>query len=127
MPAAEPTILIIDDDPLHLKLYTWILQRQGYRCETALVHSTFVDLPRDMAIDLVLLDYRLSSSLTAVDVANQLKEELGPVPVVVLSELQWMPDDMKGHAIAFVNKGDPMNLVESINSILQNESSNPSQ
>jgi DNA-binding NtrC family response regulator len=119
MPVRETTILIIDDDQLHLTLYTWILQRQGYICKTALVKSTSVDLPKDAAIDLVLLDYRLNSSLTAVDVIQKVKSAFASVPVVVLSELHWMPDDMKDHAIAFINKGDPKRLVATINEIVQ--------
>ncbi len=119
MPVQEPTILIVDDDRLHLKLYTWILQAEGYKCESALVQSTSVDLPSEAAIDLVLLDYRLSSSLTPVDVIQQLRQQFPAAPVVILSEMQWMPDDVKNHAHAFVNKGDPKGLVETINGILQ--------
>ncbi len=118
MPAREATILIIDDDELHLTLYTWILQGQGYKCQTALVKSTSVDLPESGAIDLVLLDYRLSSSLTAVDVVLLVKQAFASVPVVVLSEMQWMPDDMRPHAIDFIHKGDPKRLVDTIGSIL---------
>jgi DNA-binding NtrC family response regulator len=118
MPAREATILIIDDDELHLTLYTWILQGQGYKCQTALVKSTSVDLPQADAIDLVLLDYRLSSSLTAVDVVLLVKQAFASVPVLVLSEMQWMPDDMRDHAVGFVHKGDPNRLVETIGRIL---------
>src|SRR5579871_1281194 len=107
----ETTILIVDDDQLHLTLYTWILQGQGYICKTALVKSTSVELPADAVIDLVLLDYRLSSSLTPADVVHQLKSTFPSVPIVVLSEVQWMPEEMRGHAVAFINKGDPKRLV----------------
>lgn len=117
------TILIIDDDPLHLKIYTWILEREGYQCRTALVGSKDVDLPQDEKIDLVLLDYRLSSSLTAPDIANQLKSLFPDVPIVVLSEAPWMPEDMSAHAIAFINKGNPQRLVNTVADVLGLESS----
>lgn len=117
----ETTILIVDDDQLHLTLYTWILQGQGYICKTALVKSTSVELPADAVIDLVLLDYRLSSSLTPADVVHQLKSTFPSVPIVVLSEVQWMPEEMRGHAVAFINKGDPKRLVQTIGEILQGE------
>jgi len=119
MPAQEATILIVDDDRLHLKLYTWILQAEGYKCESALVQSTSVDLPSDTTVDLVLLDYRLSSSLSPLDVIEQLKSKFPAAPIVILSEMQWMPDDMRSHAQAFINKGDPKKLVETINGIVQ--------
>jgi DNA-binding NtrC family response regulator len=112
------TILIIDDDPLHLKIYTWILEREGYHCRTALVGSKTVELPQEEKIDLVLLDYRLSSSLTAPEVAMQLKTFFPGVPIVVLSEMPWMPEDMGAHAIAFINKGNPQRLVNTVADVL---------
>ncbi|MGC2697377.1 MAG: response regulator [Candidatus Angelobacter sp.] len=118
----ETIILIIDDEALHLKLYTWILERQGYKCKTALVKSTQVEMPKDAASDLVLLDYRLNSSVTALDVVHQLRSTFDSVPIVVLSDMQWMPDDMRGHAAAFINKGDPKLLLETIAKVLKGKS-----
>ena len=115
------TILIVDDDPLHLKLYSWILQRKGYQCATALVQSSSVDLPQDGPVNLVLLDYRLKSTLTTLDVVNQIRDKFASVPIVILSDMQWMPDDMRGEAVAFVNKGDPKLLLQTISDVLQDE------
>ena len=118
MVSPESTVLFIDDDPLHLTIYRWMLDREGYRCKTALVGSTSVDLPVSEGIDLVLLDYRLKSSLTAIDVANQVKNTFPGIPIVVLSELPWMPTDIGSYATAFVNKGDPKQLLETIARVL---------
>jgi DNA-binding NtrC family response regulator len=120
MPALDCTILIIDDDPLHLKLYAWILQRNGYKCLTAQVKSTSVELPKGAALDVVLLDFRLNSSLSAIDVAKQVKVVFPSIPILVLSELQWMPEEMREYATDFVNKGDPQKLVERIAEVVQN-------
>ncbi len=123
MPArGESTILVIDDDEIHLSLYTWILEGQGYKCKTALVGRTSLDLPEDGAIDLVLLDYRLNSSLTAVDVVLLVKRTLASVPIVILSEMQAMPEDMRDHVAGFVRKGDPKRLVDTIDGILDSSS-----
>jgi DNA-binding response OmpR family regulator len=119
MHSADRTILIIDDDPLHLKIYAWILQSQSYKCKTALVNSTSVELPADAAIDLVLLDYRLSSKLSPLDLILQIRNTYAAVPIIILSEVQWMPDDVRGHATAFVSKGDPDRLVETIATVLR--------
>lgn len=113
------TILIVDDDPLHLKIYTWILQREGYRCLTALVGSTSVELPADEPVDLVLLDYRLNSSLRAPDIARQAQSTYPSIPIVVLSEAPWMPDDMNDLAMAFVNKGNPKLLMDTIRGVVE--------
>ncbi|MBV9435429.1 MAG: response regulator, partial [Acidobacteria bacterium] len=109
-------------DPLHLKIYTWILEREGYDCRTALVGETSVDLPQDASIQLVLLDYRLSSRLRATEVAQRAKEAYPDVPIVVLSEMPWMPDDMNQHAIAFINKGNAKRLIETVAAILDRQS-----
>lgn len=118
MSAHDTTVLIIDDDSLHLTIYTWILEREGYKCRTSLVGSSSVELPVNDSVDLVLLDYRLSSSLLAIDVAEQVKSAFPSAPIVVLSELQWMPEDIRTHASAFVNKGDPHLLLQTITSVL---------
>ena len=114
-------ILIVDDDALHLKLYSWILQAQGYKCSTALVRSTSVELLSNATVDLILLDYRLNSSLTPLDVIHQIRSVFADVAIVVLSELQWMPDDIRGHAATFVNKGDPQGLLDAIAEVLRSK------
>jgi two-component system alkaline phosphatase synthesis response regulator PhoP len=97
------SILIIDDDPAHLKLYSWIVQRAGYKPQTALVGHASVDLPKSATVDAVLLDYRLDSTLTAVDVAKLVKTTFPDAPVIVLSALDWMPDDIAPFAAAFAS------------------------
>ena len=119
----SPNILIIDDDQLHLTLYAWILGRQGYKCETALVGSSSVDLPANGAIDLVLLDYRLKSSVTALQIVRDLRNRFGSIPIVVLSDLEWMPDDMREHATAFVHKGSPQYLLDTVAATLRRQPS----
>lgn len=123
MTSPANTILIIDDDPLHLKIYTWILEREGYRCLTALVGSKAVNLPDGERIDLILLDYRLTSSITAPEIAKRLEQHFPGVPIVVLSEMPWMPEDMTPHAVAFINKGNPKRLVNTVAEVVGSKSS----
>jgi CheY-like chemotaxis protein len=106
------TVLLVDDDPSQLKLYSWIVGRGGYRPVTALVGSSSVAFPRDRQIDVAVMDYRLSSELTARDVARHLRMEYPNVPIVLLSEMLWMPDEMKGVVDRFVSKGEPERLLE---------------
>ena len=114
---------MVDDDSLHLTIYRWILEREGYHCRTALVGNTSVELPVSERIDLVLLDYRLRSSLTAPEVAEQVKSAFPEAPIVVLSELLWMPDDIRAYAAAFVNKGEPKRLIETLTGVLRGQPS----
>lgn len=107
-------ILIIDDDPLHLQLYSWMMKKEGYHAVTALVGSNSVDFPAAQPVDVVLLDYRLNSSLMARDVATLVNERFPGVPIIVLSELPWPPDDIREFAAAFVSKDEPETLMKSI-------------
>jgi DNA-binding NtrC family response regulator len=102
---------VLDDDPSHLKIYSWIVEQAGCRPLTVQVNSSSLTLPGGQAIDLVLMDYRYSSSLTAVDIVSTVKEAFPGVPIAVLSEMYGMPADMKAHAMAFIRKGEPQELV----------------
>jgi CheY-like chemotaxis protein len=108
------TVLIVDDNASHLKIYCWMLQRKGYECIPALVGSTSVQLPTSGTICMVLLDYRLNSALTAADVAEQVKTGFPSAPIVLLSELPWMPDGADRYAKAFVHKGEHELLFETV-------------
>lgn len=52
----KPTVLILDDDPSHLRIYGWIIESAGFDSVPALVTFDTLDLPED-DVDLVLLDY----------------------------------------------------------------------
>lgn len=111
MHSNSPTILVLDDDPSHLKIYSWIVEQAGCRAVTVQVKSSSLDLPRSETVDLVLMDYRYSSSLTAIDIVHEVKAVYPGVPIAVLSEMYGMPTDMEAHAIAFIRKGEPQELV----------------
>ena len=109
-----PTVLIVDDDPSHLKLYSWIIQRAGFHAAGALVGSIKVVYPETRDIDLITLDYRLASTLSAPQIAEELNRLYPNVPIIVLSELAWLPADVSKYAAGFVSKGEPQQLVELI-------------
>jgi DNA-binding NtrC family response regulator len=109
------TVLLIDDDPSQLKLYRWILERGAFDVVPALVGSSSVSLPDSEAVfDVVLLDYRLSSQLTAADVAALVHERFPLAPIIVLSELPFMPEAAREFADGFVQKGEPEKLLKTV-------------
>lgn len=110
------TVLLIDDDPSQLKLYRWVLERGAFEVVPALVGSTSVSLPEPEAIsvDVVLLDYKLSSELTAADIAAMVRNKFPGAPIVVLSDLPFMPDAARGFADGFVQKGEPEKLLKTV-------------
>jgi DNA-binding NtrC family response regulator len=113
---AMPTILLIDDDPSQLKLYTWILERVSFAVVQALVGSTSVDLPdpANVNVDVVLLDFRLSSQLAAADIAELVHAKFPNAPIIVLSELPFMPEAARAYGTGFVPKGEPETLLKTV-------------
>ena len=108
----KPSVLIVDDDPMHLRIYGWIVEAAGYCAQFAEVRLADVELP-DGAADLVLLDYRLGGRRTrAVEVAKLIKSRFPDVPIVVLSDELCLPDDIAPLVQGFVRKGDPAKLVD---------------
>ncbi len=114
-----PSVLIIDDDPSHLRIYGWIIQSAGFKSASALVTFDALDLP-NVEIDLVLLDYHLNGRLTAIDVAKLSREQYKTAPILVLSDAMMMPDDIAPFVDGFIRKGDPARLVETLSERLRN-------
>jgi CheY-like chemotaxis protein len=114
---STPTILLIDDDPSHLTLYSLIVERAGYHAAGCLVSSLGVQIP-DSAVDLVVMDYRLGATIKSAELANKLRQRFPYAPLIVLSDVQWMPDDMAPFASSFVRKGEPEQLLDAIASAL---------
>ena len=114
-----PTVLIVDDDPSHLKIYSWIIERGGYRAVPMLAWAQPLTIPKTEPVDLALLDYRLGESLSAPDVAEQVKSAFPDAPILVLSDLMYMPEDMAKHATAFVRKGNPEELLQTLDTFLK--------
>lgn len=109
----DPRILIIDDEPAHLKLYSWILEREGFLTSTALARNG-IELPSGTEeFDLTLLDYQLQG-IKAVDVVKKIRDLWPGMRIVVLSDMMWIPDDIAPLANGFIRKGEPQLLVEKL-------------
>lgn len=114
----RPSVLIVDDDPVHLRIYGWIVEAAGYGALLAEVRLTGVDLP-DAPIDMVLLDYHLGGQVRAVDVAKLIRLRIPGVPVIVLSDALTLPEDIAPFVHGFVRKGDPAKLVDRLHVLLK--------
>jgi DNA-binding response OmpR family regulator len=108
------TVLIVDDDASHLKIYTWIVERGGFRSLPALVQRDVLNLPEREEVDVAVLDYRLGVGLSAVDVAKRVRALYPKTPILILSDLYGMPDDIAPYASGFVRKGEPQQLLDTI-------------
>lgn len=111
-------VMILDDDPSHLRIYGWIVESAGYRQLPVLVQIKGVELGDDAA-DLVLLDYHLAGQIRAADVALQVRQHMPQARILVLSDALVLPEDMEPLVDGFVRKGDPSKLVEVLKQHLQ--------
>ena len=124
---SKAAVLVVDDDPVHLRIYGWIMNAAGFRAVTAQVMSDKVCLPEEDDFDVVVLDYRLVGTLTAVEAARQIEKRYRNVPIVILSDMFEMPDDIAPYARKFVRKGEPEKLISTISGLLANDEPNTSE
>jgi DNA-binding NtrC family response regulator len=107
-------VLIVDDDPNHLQIYGWILKSAGFTPFPALAMRDGIDIPSNQAIDVAVLDYRLTGRLKATDAAKLLKQIFPRAPIILLSDLYEIPDDIAPFVSAFVRKGHPEKLIATV-------------
>jgi CheY-like chemotaxis protein len=126
MTSGQPKVLIVDDDPSHLEIYSLLMKQAGMEPLPALVQFVGVDLPREQVVNLILLDYKLNSLKTSTEVAQEIRQLYPMAPIVVLSDLWSLPPDIEPYVNAFVRKGGPAKLIETVSRLIQvnlNESS----
>lgn len=107
------SVLIIDDDPTHLRIYGWILDAAGYQAVPALVTADAIAFPDD-SVDVVVMDYRLTGRITAVEAAAAAQQRFPGAPIIVLSDVYDLPSDIAPYVQAFVRKGEPAKLIATL-------------
>lgn len=110
MEDGRAAVLIVDDDPAHLRIYGWIVEAAGYAARAALATGDRIEFPEG-PVDIVVMDYRLTPQITAVRAAEAVREKYPKAPIVVLSDVYDLPADIAPYAEAFVRKGEPAKLV----------------
>jgi DNA-binding NtrC family response regulator len=108
------SVLIIDDDPVHLHIYRLIVESVGFRGLPVQVTVRGLKFPDHEPVNAVLLDYRLTQNISAHDVALQVKARYPSAPIVILSDIHEVPDEMASIVQGFVRKGNPEKLLETL-------------
>jgi DNA-binding response OmpR family regulator len=112
------SVLIVDDDPEHLTIYGWLVQRAGFAPVTCLVQPIGPRFDPQVQVDLVLLDYVMHCDLSTEEIARIARATWPGVPLLLLSDIQGMPTEMAPLVRGFVRKGEPEKLLQTLTELL---------
>ncbi|MBN1887382.1 MAG: GAF domain-containing protein [Thermoflexales bacterium] len=101
---SRPSILVVDDSRVILKLLSKILTRDGYRVHTVVNGEMALASARSSPPDLLLLDVMMPG-LSGYEVCEHLKadERTRAIPVIFLSALSEVTDKVKGLSLGAVD------------------------
>jgi DNA-binding response OmpR family regulator len=123
--AVRPDILVVDDDRKTVDLVRLYLERAGYSVRAAYDGCQGLQAAHDRRPDLVVLDLMLPQ-LDGLDVCHALLEEVGPVPVIMLTARTTEADKLAGletGADDYVTKPfSPRELVARVKAVLRRTS-----
>ena len=94
--SGQKTVLIVEDNELNLKLFTDLLEAQGYGVVSTQDGVRALDLAREHRPDLILMDIQLPE-VSGIDVTKWLKadEELRHIPVIAVTAFAMKGDEEK--------------------------------
>ncbi len=115
---SKATILIVDDDPLHLEIYGMILERAGFRGLPVLVSYAGMEFPDGEPVQAALVDYRLGPSLSACSAVQKVRERYPSAPILILSDMYDAPADTAPLVQGFVRKGNPEKLLIALRNLI---------
>jgi len=110
-----PAVLIVDDDPLHLQIYGWVLRSAGFAPVPVLMVSGAVRLPEGQTIDVAILDHRTDNQSRTVNAAELIRDKFPNAPIILLADLYDMPVGIAPYISTFVCKGNPDKLISALN------------
>ena len=123
MPASEPHVLVVDDDPLIVRLLELNFRLAGFRVSTATRGDLAVERAIEVAPDAIVLDVTMPG-IDGYEVCRRLRDEhgLAHVPVVLLTAHSHDEDQSRASLLGvagYVTKPfDPEELVARVRSAL---------
>jgi CheY-like chemotaxis protein len=115
--APKPRILVVDDDPVILRLLQVNFRLEGYDVVTASRGDEAIQIAREQAPEVIVLDVMMPG-IDGYEVCRALKEDptTAGAPVIFLSARAQDADRDRGYAlgvVAYVTKPfDPAQLVD---------------
>lgn len=119
VPNAIPkTVLLVDDNPSDLRVYSLALRNAGYRPITTLIGADFMGFHYHEKPALILLDSRPGAVLSAATIAKVLRDVFPASPIILFSMSASLSPEKKGIVDAFLQKGDVERLIATVRGIL---------
>ena len=122
------TVLIVEDNPLNMKLFNDLLEAHEIETVNATSGHGVLDLAREHNPDLILMDIQLPE-ISGLEVTRQLKadDELKEIPVVAVTAFAMKGDEQKIReegCEAYISKPISVpHFLSVVNGFLDNESS----
>jgi len=126
MPKIKKKILLVEDDPLIIKIYSSRLEQDGFEVEVASRGNEVLRKLKEQKYDLVLLDLVLPE-LTGFEILEKIRKEkeFSDLKVLVLSNLGEKENISKANRFGVVDylvkaRYTPREVVEEVSRILKN-------
>ncbi len=114
-------VLLIDDDPVVVRLAAGILRKKGYDVLTAREGHAGLELLETNNPDIVITDYQMPG-MSGIDVLSKIRELDDKIPVIILTaygDASLTIRSMKTGAFDFIEKPiNPKELIETVKSAL---------
>ena len=121
MPPA--TVLVVDDDPVILKLLEVNFEMEGFQVVRAADGAEGLERAREVLPDIVVLDVMMPR-MTGYEVAKALREDIGTahIPIIFVTARAQSSDVERGMELGvedYVTKPfDPLDLIDRVNALL---------
>ena len=95
--AARKCVLIVEDNPLNMKLFTAMISAQGYRVLQASDGSHGLDLAHRQHPDLIIMDIQLPGGMSGLEVTHSLKADdtTRDIPIIATTAFALRGDEEK--------------------------------
>ncbi|MGK0266920.1 MAG: DNA-binding NtrC family response regulator [Maricaulis sp.] len=116
------SVLIVDDDPTQRRLLQAVIEKQGYRVETAESGDAALDRVASSPVDVMLLDL-IMPGMDGMETLEAVKKRLPDLPVIVLTAsggIETVVSAMRAGAVDFfVKPASPERIAVSIRNALK--------
>jgi DNA-binding NarL/FixJ family response regulator len=118
----KPGILIVDDDKQVLKSLKMWLKNEGFKPMTASNGNEAVDVIKDNAIDVAVVDFKMEKE-DGIDVARRLEKADSKVKIIMLTGFPSYETAVKAMKVGisdYISKGSPNGkILEAINNAIE--------